>query len=134
MKTIRIFLASFILLTVTTFAQNPIDTNPIVVEVRDAANADNVSNQDLGKRYSMYRGMYLYGIHFNFEGCNTFGDVEAKLVKCRDKILPEKTNTLGAKINSIMKKYAELELNEDNKNKYLEDLNLVCEGLKAGVD
>jgi hypothetical protein len=134
MKTIRIFLASFILLTVTTFAQNPIDTNPIVIEVRDAANADNVSNQDLGKRYSMYRGMYLYGTHFDFEGCNTFGDVEAKLVKCRDKILPEKTSTLGAKINSIMKKYAELELNEDNKNKYLEDLNFVCEGLKAGVD
>jgi hypothetical protein len=130
----RIFLASFVLLTVTTFAQNPIDTNVIVIEVRDAANADNVSNQDLGKRYAMYRGMYLYGTHFDFEGCTTFGDIEAKLIKCRDKILPEKTSTLGAKINSIMKKYATLELNEDNKNKYLEDLNLVCEGLKAGVD
>lgn len=134
MGKVRIFLASFVLLTATVFAQSPIDTNPIVVEVRDAANADEVSNQDLGKRYSMYRGMYLYGTQFNFEGCNTFGDIEAKLIKCRDKILPDKTKTLGAKINSIMKKYATLELTDDNKNKYLEDLNLVCEGLKAGVD
>jgi hypothetical protein len=134
MKTIRIFLASFILLTVTTFAQNPIDTNPIVVEVRDAANTDEISNENLGKWYSMYRGMYIYGTKFNFDGCTTFGDVEAKLVKCRDKILPDKTKTFGAKLNSITKKYATLDLTDDNKNKFLEDLNLICEGIKAGVD
>jgi hypothetical protein len=134
MRTVRIFLASFVLLTVSVFAQSPVDTNPVVIEVRDAANADEVSNQDLGKWYSMYKGMYLYGTKFNFEGCNTFGDVESKLIKCRDKILPEKTKTFGAKLNSITKKYATLELTDDNKNKFLEDLNLICEGIKAGVD
>lgn len=128
-----IFIA-ILTLAINSHAQSPVDTNTIVIEVRDAANADGVSNQDLGKWYSIYKGLYIYGSKFDFEGCTTFGDVESKLVKCRDKILPEKTKTFGVKINSITKKYAALDLNDDNKNKLLEDLNLICEGIKAGVD
>ena len=115
-------------------AAGPLTENPTVVAIKDAANADLVSNQDLGKWYSIYKGMYFYGTKFQFEGCNDFGDVEQKLVKCRDKILPEKTKTFGVTINTVTAKYKDLEFNDDNKNKLLEDLNLIAEGIKAGVD
>lgn len=124
-------------LTISTsllFAQNPITLNETVVAVKDAANADMVSNENLGKWYSIYKGMYLYGTKFNFEGCNNFGDVEAKLLKCRDKILPDKTKTLGVTLNKVTVKYKDLDFTEDNKNKFLEDLNFIAEGLKGAVD
>ena len=115
-------------------AQPPLNENPITISVRDAANSDVVSNKDLGKWYSIYKGMYLYGTKFQFEGCNDFGDVEAKLIKCRDKILPEKTKTFGVTVNTVTAKYKDLDFTDDNKNKFLEDLNLIAEGIKAGVD
>lgn len=121
-------------LSVSSFAQNPINLNPIVVVIKDAANADQVSNQDLGKWYSIYKGMYFYGTKFQFEGCNDFGDVEQKLIKCRDKILPEKTKTFGVEINKVTSKYKDLDFNDTNKDKFLEDLNLISEGVKAAVD
>lgn len=111
-----------------------VQLNEIATNVRDAANEDQISNKDLGIWYSIYKGTYLYGKEFDFEGQTDFGVIFDKQAAVRDKLLPNKTDKLKVAINSIFEKYKTLEYNDTNQSKFLEEVSSVAEGIKAGID
>jgi len=127
------FILFFVLISGSVFGyqQEPTD---IVASVKEAANADEISNEDLAIWYSIYRGTYLYGTKFDFDKAKDFGDIFDKQREIRDKLMPEKTKKFGPVINSIFLKYEELPFDDNNKNKFLEECNKVTEGIKAGID
>ena len=111
-----------------------VQLNEIATKVRDAANEDQISNKDLGIWYSIYKGTYLYGKEFDFEGQTDFGVIFDKQVAVRDKLMPNKTDKFKGAINSIFEKYKELEYNDTNQSKFLEEVSSVADGIKAGID
>jgi len=110
------------------------DTASITQSIKDAANEDKVSNEDLAIFYSVYKGTYLYGTKFDFNGDKDFGVVFDKQRAIKAKLAPENAPKLGALINSLFLKYETLPFDDNNKNKFLEECNKVSEGIKAGID
>lgn len=110
----------------------PVDT--LAASVTEAANADEISNEDLSIWYSIYRGTYLYGTKFNLDNAVNFGVVFDKQIKVRDTLVPNKTGKLKDVINGVFKKYEELPFDDNSKNKMLEECDSVSKGLKAAID
>ena len=92
-------------LSVSDDKNTPVDA--LAVSVTEAANADDISNNDLAIRYSVYRGTYLYGTKFNFEESTDFGLIFDKQRKIANKLDPnrEKGTKLSNLLNSTFKKY-----------------------------
>lgn len=126
------FLIFILVITISSFslAQPKIDENPITI----AANNDSITNNDLGKWYAVYNGVYLYGDKMNFEGCNNFGDVFEKMAKVRDVLQPSKSEEFGKAVNSIFEKYKTVPFDDNGKNQFLEDCNKVAVGIKGAID
>lgn len=129
------FLTFIVLLTtaVSNGFQPPV-VDVVAVSVTEAANADAVTNEDLATWYSIYRGSYLYGTKFNFDGAKDFGKVFAKQIKVRDTLLPAKTEKLKVVINGVFKKYEDVPFDDNSKNKFLEECDSVAKGLKNAID
>ena len=49
-------------------------------------------------------------------------------------LLSVEIKSYGVEINKVTSKYKDLDFNDTNKDKFLEDLNLISEGVKAAVD
>lgn len=114
------------------FYQPPVD--PITSVITASANADGVSNTDLAIWYSIYHGTELYGTKFDFENAKGFGVLFDKQRKIRDKLLPDKTTTLGVEINKILKKYEEIPFDDNSKNQFIEECASIGRGIKAAID
>ena len=110
----------------------PVDS--LAASVTEAANADNVSNEDLAIWYSVYQGTYLYGTKMNFDDAKNFGVIFDKQRKVRDKLIPAKTDKLKVVVLSIVKKYEEEEFNDNSKSKFLEDCSSIAKGMKNAID
>jgi hypothetical protein len=111
-----------------------VQLSEIATKVRDAANEDQISNKDLGIWYSIYKGTYLYGKEFDFEGQKDFGVIFDKQMSVRDKLMPNKTVKFKEAVNSVFEKYKELEYNDTNQSKFLEEVSSIADGIKAGID
>ena len=133
-KLTTIFCALVITFGGFALAQGPPAVDTVASSVTEAANLDAVSNEDLAIWYSIYRGSYLYGTKFNFDGSTDFGKVFSKQVKVRDTLLPSKTDKLKGVINGVFKKYEELPFDDNSKNKFLEECDSVARGLRAAID
>jgi hypothetical protein len=110
----------------------PVDS--LAASVTEAANADNISNDDLAIRYSIYQGAYLYGTKFNFDDSTNFGVVFDKMTKIRNKLVPSKTEKTKEVINGILKKYEEMPFDDNSKSKFLEECNSIAKGIKDAID
>ena len=123
-------------LSVSDDKNTPVDA--LAVSVTEAANADDISNNDLAIRYSVYRGTYFYGTKFNFEESTDFGLIFDKQRKIANKLDPnrEKGTKLSNLLNSTFKKYEDENLlfNDNSKNTFLEECNSIAEGLKNAID
>lgn len=118
----------------SSFGQSPINEDPLVVSIKEAANKDVVTNQDLGKIYGIYRGTYYYGQTFNFDGAKDFGGIFDKQRKIKELHGSFRAPTLGPLIDATFKKYEDINLDDNSKNSFLEDVNKVALGLKAGIE
>ena len=84
---------------------SPIESNEIVVAVKNAVNEDNISNKDLGVLYSIYKGSYYYASDFEFDGAADFGQVFDKQREIRGKIAKGVScPKFGAYIDSLTEK------------------------------
>lgn len=114
----------------------PVDT--LAASVTEAANADEISNEDLAIRYSVYRGTYLYGTKFNFDDANDYGIIFDKQRKIADKLAPSREkNKLGVLINETFKKYEDVEkypLDDNTKSKFLEECDSIVKGIRNAID
>lgn len=135
-RNFSIFIAILLLTITASFAQNPLLKNEVVVQVKDAANADKITDSDLAIWYSVYNGTYLYCTKFDFGNSKDFGDVFDRQRKIRDKLLPSKTNTFGKTVNAVFEKYEaeDLKFDDNSKNQFIEDLNKVSLGIKEAID
>jgi hypothetical protein len=100
--------------------------------VTDSVKEDGMSEQDMRKWYSIYKGAYIYVKEYDAVGCKDFGDVFDKLRVVRDKNLPTKGNVNFVKATSL-KEFEAMDFTEDNKNKLSSELNNISEGLKEAI-
>lgn len=136
-KFVNLMLCILCALSCTSFLggqESPINQNKIVVAVKTAVNEDNISNTDLGKLYSLYKGSYYYAQDFKFGTDVDFGPVFDKQRAIADKLKIQKYSKLAGKVNELMAKYKELPFDDDSKNQFAEEMNYISLGIKAGID
>ena len=114
---------------------SPIESNEVVVAVKNAVNEDKISNKDLGALYSIYKGSYYYASDFDFDGDVDFGQVFDKQRAIKDKVAKGVScPKFGAYVNSVMEKYKTVAFDDKNKNKFAEEMNYISIGIKLGID
>lgn len=100
--------------------------------VTNSVKEDSMSEQDMRKWYSIYKGAYIYVKEYDAVGCKDFGDVFDKMRVVRDKNLPTKGNVNFVKATSLTE-FETMDFTEDNKNKLSSELNNISEGLKEAI-
>lgn len=114
---------------------SPIESNEIVVAVKNAVNEDKVSNKDLGALYAIYKGSYYFASDFDFEGDVDFGQVFDKQRTIRAKLAKNiSCPKFGECIDSLTSKYKTVPFDDTNKNKFAEEMNYISVGIKLGID
>lgn len=114
---------------------SPIESNEIVVAVKNAVNEDKISNKDLGALYAIYKGSYYFAADFDFEGDVDFGQVFDKQRAIRAKLAKGiSCPKFGAYIDSLTSKYTSVSFDDTNKNKFAEEMNYISIGIKLGID
>lgn len=137
MKKFKLFILCLVLtMGINVTAQNsPIKENEIVKNVVVAVKQDNISDEDLRKWYSVYRGASLYITEFDANDANNFNVVFTKLRMIRDKIAPTKGNTnLVVCIDSILNKYKTMQFSENDLSKLAEEFNYIAVGMEQALN
>lgn len=117
-------------------AQSRIDENPIVSKIKDVANAENISNLELEKAYSVYRGAYLWGKRMDFAGADSFGETTDRMRVVVSKLEYVKNSKLSDAAFEVLEKYNDdtVKFDDTNRPKYIDDLNYIAEGLKEAME
>lgn len=110
----------------------PVDN--LAVSVTEAANTENISNENLAIYYSIYQGTYLYGTKMNFDDANNFGTIFDKQRKIKDKLAASMPDKLKTIVNGTFKKYEELPFDDNSKSKFLEECSSIAKGLRGAID
>lgn len=114
---------------------SPIESNEIVVAVKNAVNEDNISNKDLGALYAVYKGSYYFAADFEFGDDADFGQVFDKQRAIKAKIAKGiSCPKFGKYIDSLTSKYTTVPFDDTNKNKFAEEMNYISVGIKLGID
>lgn len=123
-----IFILALFLLTPVT-AQNSENT------VKLAALEDDISVHDLREWYSCYRGVYLWGKELDFIECNDTQVVFDRILLVMKKIQPSKNaSKMAVVIDGIFSKHKETNFDYEGKQRLLEDLNYVSEGIRMALE
>jgi hypothetical protein len=115
----------FFLLSVPALA---VDVNTVA----DAVKTDKISELDLRKWYSIYKGAAIYLKEYDAVGSNDFGDVFDKLRVVRDKALPAKGNVEFVKATDLTK-FEEMDFTLQNKSELASEFEKIGEGLKKAI-
>jgi hypothetical protein len=108
----------------------------VTKEIRDVANKENIPNAELEKAYSAYKGAYQYGRIFEFRGSQDFGEVFDKMREVTSDTQFKSNQKLSDAAYAALKEFEkdDMTFNQENKDKFLEKVNEVAEGLKQAME
>lgn len=134
---IRKFIIFTVICVSPLLAQNNTPSvSPVTQQICDVANKEKVPNVELEKAYSAYKGAYQYGRIFEFRGSQDFGEVFDKMREVTSDTQFKANSKLSDSAYDALKEFEkdDMDFNQENKDKFLEKVNEVAEGLKQAME
>jgi len=111
-----------------------LDENPIVVSIKDTANAQNIPNGELEKAFIAFRAAYNYGHLLEFEGCQDFGELFDRMRLITGRLKYVQNVPLSDASYKILSKYEDREFNSQTKSEFIDDVYYISIGLEKAME